>query len=81
MELDFSFGMRRYQVLIIEERRELPMFNRTVGRYELSKTLGEGGGIAVEKVAGQLGSEAEKGKKPVDDSSVLRTGGGANSGR
>lgn len=35
LELDFSFGMRRYQVLIVEERGVLPWFNLEARRYVL----------------------------------------------
>lgn len=44
LELDFSFGMRRYLVLITDERGVFPAFNRVAGRYELLKCAGDNKG-------------------------------------
>lgn len=41
LELDFSFGIRRYLVLITEERGRFSAFNKVMERYELVKTKGD----------------------------------------
>lgn len=35
LELDFIYGMRRYQVLFTGERGMLPVYHRDVGRFIL----------------------------------------------
>lgn len=70
LELEFSFGMRKYQALITEERGILPKFSREGGRYVLP-------GLEEEGVGQQLGSRfthqvpsADKGKQKIGTSPV-----------
>ncbi|XP_039138075.1 uncharacterized protein LOC120275526 [Dioscorea cayenensis subsp. rotundata] len=62
MELDFSFGMRRYFILFTEERGVLPEFCRTSGRYVLWETIRNGGVLATERPLPQREVMEEKGK-------------------
>lgn len=41
IELDLSFGMRRYKMLLTEERGTFPVFHRERGRYMLPESLVE----------------------------------------
>lgn len=42
VEIDFSFGMRRYKVIVTSERSTFPKFRRELGRYVLPSLMEEG---------------------------------------
>lgn len=66
MELDFSFGMRNYQVLFTVERGVFPVFRRELGRYVLPERGGnEGSGRSVECRFSHEISNGDKGKQPM----------------
>lgn len=41
VEIDFSFGMRRYKVIVTSERSTFPKFRREMGRYVLPSLMEE----------------------------------------
>lgn len=60
--LDFSFGMRRYQVLITEERWSSPTFDRAAGSYVLPEVTEEDESqLAVQRFTHSV-TRAKKGK-------------------
>lgn len=75
MELDFSFGMRRYQVLITKERGALPTFNRSAGRYVMTEVAGVDAGSAGLLSQPLPGSKTEKDKMSVVKEMLDRPGG------
>lgn len=74
MELDFSFGMRCYQVLFTDERGPRPKFCCAAGRYMLVETPGEGGDEAVVFMPTRQGPVAEVGKMSAAAASSDRPG-------
>lgn len=75
LELDFLFGMRRYQVLITKERGEMSTFNRLLGRYVLREMAREFGRVSAVLESDHQGSAEEKGKKPAGATSTENQGG------
>lgn len=80
LEQDFSFGMRRYLVLINEERGSFPVFDRGVRRYVLKAASEEEGGQPAVQRFTHLVSRVEKGKQPEDDDLAGQQGGDVRQG-